>query len=253
MTTAALHLARRAWLLAPAAALAIGPQALGQAGQGSPSDPPPAGSGSAEPQPALRPAPALAPAVTVRDLRRVAPSIADVGPLAVSPFMPEGNLRQPNDFADLFQIPEDADSPYAGWFVRVRGGLMAAFPRGQYNRVRGNALPIVPTNTRYFLGSVPGMLADRRARPGSGVESRIETRLPSGVPNPGGQPAGANPSVASQPTAASPAGPAAPAAATEDQTSQQLASRVERLMLDERYRALRLDELLEAAGRATGN
>ena len=249
MTAAAHQLARRAWLLAPTLALAVSPLGVfGHTGQEPRPDPAPAGARPAAPQPDVPPTPAAAPAVTLRDLRRVAPTIADVGPLAVSPPVPEGNLRRPNDFADLFQIPEDADSPYAGWFVRVRGGLMAAFPRGQYARVPGGAIPIVPTNTRYFLGSVPGMLAGRSARPGSVLESRIETRLPSGMPNPGSQP-----EVAGQPTAAAPAHPAAPAPSADDPTAQQLASRVERLMLDERYRARRLDELLEAAGRATGN
>jgi len=128
------------------------------------------------------PSPGLTPsnALQVRQLFRVEAFIADSGALSTPGRQQSADLRVPGDFQGLFQIPADADSPYAGWFARVRGGLIAMFPKGEYNSgEKGNIYPVVPANTVYALGSIPmGRIGPRTADAANmPIDGRINTRL----------------------------------------------------------------------------
>lgn len=117
-------------------------------------------------------------------LRRVEPQVADIGPLSSSGRLPQGtSLRQPNDFVGLYQVPPEVDSPYAGWFARVRGGMIAVFPKGDYIADKDGVYPLVPPNTVYLLGGIPlrsSATADSNSgQPSQAIDGRSSTRVSS--------------------------------------------------------------------------
>lgn len=127
--------------------------------------------------------------LTVKDFRRVESGRGDAGGLSKSLARGPATVGTPNDFAGVYQIPEDADTPYAGWFARVSGAVIAVFPRGEYVATREGMMPIMPANTKYFMGSVP--LSGRAAsgaskREGRAVEAentRVDTNTRTALPD----------------------------------------------------------------------
>ncbi|MFT3683655.1 MAG: hypothetical protein QM783_01810 [Phycisphaerales bacterium] len=93
--------------------------------------------------------------LTIKDLRRVEQLRGDAGGLATSLAHAPATIGTPNDFSGVYKIPDDVDSPYAGWFARFSGALIAVFPAGDYTPTDAGMVPKVPANTRYFLGSIP--------------------------------------------------------------------------------------------------
>lgn len=105
-------------------------------------------------QPGTAGQPTLVPpgaGLTVKDFIRVEQVRGDAGGLSKSLARGPATVSTPNDFAGVYQIPEDADSPYAGWYARVQGAVIAVFPRGEYS----GGTATIPANTRFFLGGVP--------------------------------------------------------------------------------------------------
>lgn len=127
------------------------------------------------------------------DLRRVDQSRADIGPLSTSTRSLPPDLRDESDFRTVYQIPKDANSPYAGWYVRRGGGVWALFPRSQYTPLDpqetgvAGSRAVIPANTHFILGSSP--LANLgEERPASRSESlavpspdaaMVDTRWPN--------------------------------------------------------------------------
>jgi hypothetical protein len=139
------------------------------------------------PQPAAAPpsAPPSAPprytalsagvGLTIKDLHRVEQFRGDRGGLATSLAQGPATTGTPNDFGGVYQIPEDADTPYAGWFARFSGAVIAVFPAGDYAPSEAGMLPKVPANTRFFLGSIP--LSGKKkaaAKPANATDARVQ-------------------------------------------------------------------------------
>ncbi len=211
---------------------------------------------------------------TIRDLRQVDPTIADVGPLNVSLRDMPPDLREPNDFRGVFQLPTDEPSRYAGYFARVRGGVWAVFPRSVYQRTEEGIIPTVPANTTFFLGGVPmdpmrmiddnppsrdaltlavppGSAESARLAPGVGdgtdqagrigpVEGRVSTRIETRHRGPD-----ASWWRQTVDTTVS-------AHAARDNRAAEHRVSVDRLVHDEAYRAARLATLLRDAARSPG-
>jgi hypothetical protein len=128
------------------------------------------------------------------DLRRVDQSRADIGPLSTSTRSLPPDLRDESDFRTVYQIPKDANSPYAGWYVRRGGGVWALFPRSQYTPLDpqetgvAGSRAVIPANTHFILGSSP--LANLgESRPASQSESLAVPSPDAGIvdtrwPNP---------------------------------------------------------------------
>lgn len=180
--------------------------------------------------------------LTVKDMQRVEQVRGDAGGLSHSLARGPASLMVPNDFSGVYQIPEDADSPYAGWFARVQGAQIAVFPRGEYVATRVGMIPKVPANTRFFLGSVPMNAPGERASKPVRVpraNERIDTRATW---------SGKAPSVerpVSKPQ------PDAPRPVTLD-TATDLAgvkASIQKLCSDQTYRADRLRVLVDRAAR----
>jgi hypothetical protein len=89
-------------------------------------------------------------------LKKVDQGFADVGPLSMSLRQVTLDLRTPDGFRDVYQIPRESRSPYAGWFARIQGngGLVAVFPESEYVAVKKGVQPQVPLNTRYVIGGL---------------------------------------------------------------------------------------------------
>lgn len=90
-----------------------------------------------------------------KDLRRVEATVGDISPLDAGMRQLSGGLREGTGFQGVYQIPKDAATPYAGWFVRASGGVWAVFPQSVYVEKEGQMLAQIPPGTRYFIGGVP--------------------------------------------------------------------------------------------------
>lgn len=192
-----------------------------------------------------------------RDLRHVEAGLSDTNPLSFRGRTPPASLREPNDFKGVYRIPDEQSVRYGGWFARVRGAVIAAFPRSVYELVpldpKGEhwaVAPAVAPGTVFFIGGIPRSFLDNppEARSGEntgGVDTsvstasfsdRIETAAPSAmwVDRPAARPA-ASSTAAHLPSAESP------------EALEQLRQAGLRLLTDETYRARRLDALLSGA------
>lgn len=199
--------------------------------------PPPAPRPPTSPPGAVGRAPGRAATIDVRDLRRVEPLVADANPLSFAGRVQGANLSVPSSFgAGLYQIPANANSRYAGWFVRAQGGMYAVFPRSDYAVQDDRIFAVIPPGTQFFMGGVPGAL-QAGARPGgpsSPLPPRAEPSPPPIVPDFAARPDDERPRVLTD--AARP---------PEDG-----AARVARALASEGFRGARLESLLQAA--ATG-
>lgn len=173
--------------------------------------------------------------LSIKDLKRVEQVRGDAGGLSTSLARGPATLEVPNDFNGVYQIPEDAETPYAGWYARVSGATIAVFPRGEYKA----GMATLPANTKFFLGTIP--LGDRpkeneRASDRVGpVNDRVDAR------------AGLRVGDKVEKDGARPLAPDAPLPVTVD-TAKDLDGVREamgKLCADPVYRANRLRELME--------
>jgi hypothetical protein len=146
----------------------------------------PAGDGIRSETPRLTSSDPVRTELRVVELKRVEAFVADMGALSTSGRQQKADLRLPNDFGGVYQIPKDADTPYAGWFARARGGMIAVFPRGSYVPSDNGMVPIVPPNTRYILGNVPlgfgNASASQPAQTDHSIDGRISLRVLDDTP-----------------------------------------------------------------------
>lgn len=94
----------------------------------------------------------------LNQLQRVEQGIGDQGPMSISLRKPTADLRIPNDFAGVYKIPSNIDSPYAGWYARVAGmgGVVAVFPRSTYRQnPDGTYSATLPPGTQFLVGGIP--------------------------------------------------------------------------------------------------
>ncbi len=176
------------------------------------------------------------------DLERVEGRVADLNPLSPAGRHMPANMALPNDFAGVYRIPRSANSPYAGWYARVSGGVIAVFPQSEYavDKDKG-VVPIIPPGTKFLLGGVPlerdrGIDDSRLVRPLGGiVGGPVATRIDLAV-------APADPLARAPRTSPEPVQPES----AEDRASLAM----ERLMLDDAYRARRVSSLLSVAARS---
>ncbi|MFN0012293.1 MAG: hypothetical protein ACKVS8_11695 [Phycisphaerales bacterium] len=213
----------------------------------------------ARPTPPPAPSPGPPPGLRPQDLRKVEQTEADVGPLRTSNRVQPPDLLQPRGFREVYQIPRDSPSKYAGWFARVDGGVIAVFPRSQYDMTKEGTKPLVPPATEFFLGSVPGGAA--AAAPVSTAlsarvagQDRLDTSDTTAMPSTAltnvaqstrildTPPAPANPTP-SDPLATA----AAARALAEGQRLSRVAARVSDMFTDDRARDQRVGRLLNRA------
>ncbi len=119
----------------------------------------------------------------ISDLRRVKPGTGDVSPLDAKLDVRDNDLRIPNNFGGVYQIPADAPTQYAGWFVRISGGVWAVFPQSTYRRTKKGVTETVPPGTQYFVGGIPidPMRVASRVGVGGGGPERQDEREDSAV------------------------------------------------------------------------
>lgn len=115
----------------------------------------------------------------LQDLNPVAPRASDVSSqdagLAIAP----RDLRVPNNFRGIYQIPKDAPTPYAGWFVRISGATWAVFPQSVYEDSDKGVIIQVPPGTQYFSGGIPlsGPLPSRNDASPLATPERIDSSV----------------------------------------------------------------------------
>lgn len=177
--------------------------------------------------------------LTIKDLRRVEQVRGDAGGLGKSLAQGPAIMAVPNDFAGVYQIPEDADTPYAGWYARFSGALIAVFPRGEYSAGPNGLMPVAAANTRFFLGSIPL----NRGEAGKGGARKIGAEHAPGVERVDNRYTGNEP-VTPMPS------PDAPPPVTVDTASDAagVTAAMGKMWADPVYRANRLRELMDRAG-----
>lgn len=75
----------------------------------------------------------------------------DTGPLATSSQMLPMDLRAPTGFEHVYRAP-GAD----GTLMRISGGLVATFPRSQYDVREEGIVPVIPAGTVFHIGPSAG-------------------------------------------------------------------------------------------------
>ena len=187
---------------------------------------------------------------------------SDVDALRTSNRLMVTDLRQPQGFGEVYQIPKDAPSRYAGWFARVDGAVIAIFPLSQYVETRRGIKPLVPNSTEYFIGSVPGdrplggATAASRDRIDTSVVTGIAAvtlsgAMPSGRVRPDrvepGTPGAKAEATATEPVNGAPVDAASAAAAAEAARLARISERVSQLFTDDARRDERVGRLLHRA------
>lgn len=190
--------------------------------------------------------------ITFQDLRRVDSQFSDVSALAASARNLDADTRVPNDFRGVYQIPKNENSPYAGWFVRQQGGVLIAFPQSEYafDEKRG-VYPVVPTSAQYFLGGIPRTGLGLPAAPANDTTASGYVNTATSTAAPSTRIEQWQP-LAVQPAAGlalkAPGVQARPEPSLDPLSIAQRSS--ERLILDPRYRAARLTQLIDRAAAA---
>lgn len=179
----------------------------------------------------------------VADLKRVEAQVADMNPLSPEGRVMPAQLEVPVGFNGVYKVPEDADTPVAGWVARVSGAVIAVFPASEYRwHKKAGIYPVAPTQTMFMLGGIPLRDQPDESRAVAPLVTPLETGVSLGIsdrvdsmvrPTPGGARADAR----------WPSRPTPPIADARPLPQKQ----VERLALDEAYRAARVTELLRRA------
>ena len=112
-------------------------------------------------------------------LQTVDQTIADISALAASLREIEPGLMRPNDFSNLYRLPDEQ-------LMRVQGGLYAVFPQSVYGTDKeGRLLTAVPPGTTFFIGPPPNESVPVAAVAGSfdrRLNLRIAPRRVDGMP-----------------------------------------------------------------------
>ncbi len=123
---------------------------------------------------------ALAQPMSPSLFQRVDAGRADTGPLATSIIQFPEDLRVPTGFEYVYRDPRDEGS-----LIRVSGGLIAEFPRSQYDTAQGGFVPVVPPGTVFRIG-MPGAWSwdgGERGLPVQRSFNAIDRRVPvTGAP-----------------------------------------------------------------------
>lgn len=184
----------------------------------------------------------------VTDLERVEGRVGDRNVLSSPGRVMPAQMAVPIGFEGVYRIPLTADTPYAGWFARASGGVIAAFPASEYRFDKDiGVIPDIPSGTVYFMGGIPvreRVSVNDSARPLSArpivtaVSGLQSARLNMSVPpaRPGDRVVLPSQRAGAQTAAPSPA--------------ERAAQRTERLILDDGYRAQRVSRLLQRAAGA---
>lgn len=179
----------------------------------------------------------------ITDLERVEPIVGDANPLAAPGRNLPANLRIPNDFSGVYRVPVNANTPYAGWYARAHGGVIAVFPQAEYAYKKKQGLvPLIPGGTQYLLGGIPLRTLD--ASRGEGAGQDLSTGVSLAIDR--------RVSLAAFPTLAGPMTPrrASREAVLTFDPLEAASRKTERLALDEPYRARRVADLMARAAAA---
>jgi len=84
---------------------------------------------------------------TLEQLEQLEEAVEDVDPLATSLRDFRLDLRAPSDFEHVYRVPGREDL-----LMRVDGGLYAVFGRSRYMKSRRGPIPLIPTDTVFFIG-----------------------------------------------------------------------------------------------------
>lgn len=189
--------------------------------------------------------------IVPRNLQPVEQRRTDVNPLVGPGRAAPVFLGEPNDFRTVYQIPADASQRYGGWFARVRGGVIAAFPRSVYKWVEtpdGKNMvnvPFAPAGTVYFLGGIPRSFLDEHARlerPEGSIDTRVEPgALSTQIDTTATEP---------PPPRRDEPGPSLAPGGDGEAALRRLSESTLRLFTDESHRQRRIDALLMGAARS---
>ncbi len=113
---------------------------------------------------------AFAAPASGQELRTVDQTIADISALAASLREIEPGLLRPNDFGNLYRLPDEQ-------LMRAQGGLYAVFPQSVYSTdEEGHLLTAVPPGTTFYIGPPPSASAPV-ASVGGSFERRLDLRI----------------------------------------------------------------------------
>lgn len=169
------------------------------------------------------------------DLKRVEQGVADQSPLDAAMRIAPVDMKVPNDFSGVYAIAKTADSRYAGWYARVGGGVIAAFPRSVYDYTKEGRVAPIPADTHFFIGGVPKNLPAPTGISESAVNARVDSRVADN---------GWSRSITSAPAATD---RKTPESTTPEYQLQPWRDLTNRLCNDDAYRGSRIAALLEHA------
>jgi hypothetical protein len=113
-------------------------------------------------------------------LTPVEQGLADVDALARGLRRVDPGLREPQGFELLYLVPGRSDL-----YMRVDNGLYAVFPRSVYANFKGKAVPLVPNDTKFYIGQsgIESLGATAAAPPTcvSNDDRRVDPRIDSYV------------------------------------------------------------------------
>lgn len=161
-------------------------------------------------------------------VRPVDQGFSDAEPLSTSLLLTPIDLRQPQDFRDLYH------NEATGLYYRVSGGLIAAFPRSEY---AADGSVLIPPGTEFYIGpplNEQAGLAVWAAPAGSAANPVSNLLAPGEVPRVDYR----------EEWGGSPFGPR-PFAAASNARAPVEAAPVRSVWTDEAYRRARLAALLE--------
>jgi hypothetical protein len=99
-------------------------------------------------------------------LTPVDPGVGDYHPLSVSLRVIDPGLQVPTGFEQVYRVPGRADR-----FMRIQGGVYAAFPASVYDEEQGRLLARVPPDTVFYIGEPAFEAIELEAARGSSAES----------------------------------------------------------------------------------
>ncbi len=189
-------------------------------------------------------------------MRKVDQGYTDASPLGTSNRDVPLDLRVPDGFRDVYQLPASAGR-YAGWYARISGGggIVAVYQQGRYTAVNGGLRADVPADTTFFIGGLP---RDRFApispiegegALGAGLSRAISTRLETRIEvAAGGEDANSAAEQEAGSTHTSRTPPPEELAQRAREREAVLIDSVSRLFSDEAHRAERVAALVRGSG-----
>lgn len=196
----------------------------------------------------------------IEHLQPIEERVGDVGPLSTSLREIYPGLAVPSGFQQVYRVPGRDDV-----LMRLDGGVVAVFPRSEYERTDSGVVPVVPAGTVFYIGlPQTNGLADFSALPLPPVRTSMPMSLselpsePVDIPlydfNPG-LPPGARAGVSMREVRPDygPTNVSAPIRVTPD--SERVENRVSgqsapAIVADGEYRASRVRTLLQRAAQS---